>query len=129
MADFRIEHDSMGDVRVPGQAYYGAQTQRAVDNFPISGWPLPADLIHGLGLVKLAAAVANRDLGKLTGSGKNPLKAKQVEALFEACREVAGGKFDDQFPIDVFQTGSGTSSNMNANEVIANRAIELTGGD
>ncbi len=129
MAEFRIEHDSMGEVKVPAQAYYGAQTQRAVENFPISGWPLPPPLIHALGLVKLAAAIANRDLGKLTKTGKNPLTDKQVEALLTACREVADGKFDDQFPIDVFQTGSGTSSNMNANEVIANRAIELIGGD
>jgi fumarate hydratase class II len=129
MAEFRVERDSMGEVRVPAQAYYGAQTQRAVENFPISGWPLPAPLVRALGLVKWAAAVANRDLGKLTGSGKNPLNEKQVEALLQACREVAEGKFDAEFPIDVFQTGSGTSSNMNANEVIANRAIELTGGD
>ncbi len=129
MSDFRIERDSMGEVHVPAQAYYGAQTQRAVDNFPISGWPLPADLIHALGLVKYAAAVANRDLGKLTGSGKNPLAEQHVDALLAACREVADGKLDDQFPIDVFQTGSGTSSNMNTNEVIANRAIELIGGD
>ncbi len=119
----------MGEVRVPAQAYYGAQTERARENFPISGWPLPPALIHALGLVKLAAATANHELGKLTGSGKNPLDDKQVEALTNAAREVAGGKFDDQFPIDVFQTGSGTSSNMNANEVIANRAIELAGGD
>ena len=129
MTDFRIEHDSMGEVRVPAEAYYGAQTQRAVENFPISGWPLPADLIHALGLVKWAAAVANRDLGKLTGTGKNPVTPRQVEALLAAAREVAEGKFDDQFPIDVFQTGSGTSSNMNANEVIAHRALELAGGD
>lgn len=129
MSDFRVEHDSMGDVRVPAQAYYGAQTQRAVENFPVSGWPLPKPLIRALGLVKHAAAVANRDLGKLTGSGKNPLTAAQVEALLAACREVAEGKFDAEFPIDVFQTGSGTSSNMNANEVISNRAIEITGGD
>ena len=129
MADFRTERDSMGDVRVPARAYYGAQTQRAVENFPISGWPLLPELIHGLGLVKFAAAVANRDLGKLTGTGKNPLNVAQVDALLAACREVADGKHDDQFPIDVFQTGSGTSSNMNANEVIANRAIELLGGD
>ena len=129
MSEFRIERDSMGEVRLPAQAYYGAQTQRAVENFPISGRPLAAELIHALGLVKWAAAVANRDLGKLTGTGKNPLNAKQVEALLAACREVADGKFDDQFPVDVFQTGSGTSSNMNANEVIANRAIELLGGD
>ncbi len=125
-SEFRIEHDSMGDVRVPAGAYYGAQTQRAVENFPISGWPLPSDLIRALGLVKFAAGVANRDLGKLTG-GKGPLTAAQVDAMLAAAREVADGKFDDQFPIDVFQTGSGTSSNMNANEVIANRAIELTG--
>jgi fumarate hydratase class II len=127
--DFRIEHDSMGEVHVPAKAYYGAQTQRAIENFPISGEPLPPELIHAVGLVKYAAAVANCDLAKLTGSGKNPLNEKQVMALVQACREVAEGKFDDQFPIDVFQTGSGTSSNMNANEVIANRAIEIVGGD
>ena len=127
--DFRIERDSMGEVRVPAQAYYGAQTQRAVENFPISGWPLPPELIRALGLVKYAAAVANRDLGKLTATGKNPLDPRQVQALLDACHEVAEGRFDDQFPVDVFQTGSGTSSNMNANEVISNRAIELLGGD
>ncbi len=129
MSEYRIEVDSMGEVRVPAAAYYGAQTMRAVENFPISGTPLPKELIHALGLVKWAAGVANRDLGKLTGSGKNPLNAAQVEALLKACREVADGKFDDQFPIDIYQTGSGTSSNMNANEVISNRAIELSGGD
>jgi fumarate hydratase class II len=129
MSDFRIERDSMGEVRVPAQAYYGAQTQRAVENFPISGWPLPKPLVRALGLVKHAAAIANRDLGKLTGSGKNPLNAKQVEALLAACHEVAEGRLDGEFPVDVFQTGSGTSSNMNANEVIANRAIEISGGD
>jgi fumarate hydratase class II len=129
MSEFRIERDSMGEVRVPARAYYGAQTQRAKENFPISGQPLPAALIHALGLVKYAAAVVNRDLGKLTGTGKNSLAPAGVEALLAACREVAAGKFDDQFPIDVFQTGSGTSSNMNANEVIANRAIELLNGD
>jgi fumarate hydratase class II len=129
MASFRIERDSMGEVQVPAQAYYGAQTQRAVENFPISGWPLHTDLIHALGLVKFACAVANHDLGKLTSTGKNRLTEEQVHALLAAAREVAEGRHDDQFPIDVFQTGSGTSSNMNANEVIANRAIELTGGD
>ncbi len=129
MSEYRTEHDSMGDVRVPAHAYYGAQTQRAVENFPISGWTLPPALIHALGLVKQAAAVANRDLGKLTSTGKNPLTNKQVDALLAAAREVAQGKFDAEFPIDVFQTGSGTSSNMNANEVISNRAIELLGGD
>ncbi len=129
MADYRTERDSMGEVRVPAQAYYGAQTQRAVENFPISGWRLPPELIHALGLVKYAAAVANRDLGKLTGTGKRPLQAAEVDALLAACREVAEGRHDAEFPVDVFQTGSGTSSNMNANEVISNRAIELAGGD
>src|SRR5712691_980603 len=121
MSEFRIEKDSMGEVKVPAQAYYGAQTQRAVENFPISGQPLPTRLIRALGLVKVAAAVANRDLGKL--------KADLAEPIIKAAREVAAGKFDGEFPIDVYQTGSGTSSNMNANEVISNRAIEMTGGD
>src|SRR5215207_8038925 len=118
MSEFRIEKDSMGEVQVPAQAYYGAQTQRAVENFPISGWNLPHPLIRALGLVKLACALANRDIGKLTQTGKNKLNDGQVEKLLAACREVAEGKFDGEFPIDVFQTGSGTSSNMNANEVI-----------
>jgi fumarate hydratase, class II len=126
---FRTERDSMGEVRLPAHAYFGAQTQRAVENFPISGRPLPAELIHALGLVKWAAAGANRDLGRLAGFGKHPLNDRQIEALLSACREVADGKLDDQFPVDVFQTGSGTSTNMNANEAIANRAIELLGGD
>src|SRR5262245_47048553 len=121
MAQFRIEKDSMGEVRVPAQAYYGAQTQRAVENFPISGSPLPKRLIHALGMVKAAAATANRELGKL--------KPELADRIIQAATEVAGGKFDDQFPVDVYQTGSGTSSNMNANEVISNRAIELAGGD
>jgi len=119
----------MGEVRVPAQAYYGAQTQRAVENFPISGRKLPAELIHALGLVKLAAATVNRHLGLLGPAGNPPLSDAQLDALLAACREVAEGQLDDQFPVDVFQTGSGTSSNMNANEVIANRAIELSGGD
>src|SRR5438874_13368497 len=121
MAEFRVERDSMGEVQVPARAYYGAQTQRAVENFPISGRPLPRALIRALGLVKAASAEANRDLGKL--------KPELAEPIIRAAREVAEGKWDDQFPIDVYQTGSGTSSNMNANEVISNRAIELTGGD
>jgi len=129
MAEYRIEHDSLGEVRLPRAVYYGAQTARAVDNFPISGRPMPRELIHALGLVKWATATANRDLGLLGGSGSNPLGPAQIEALLAAAREVADGKLDDQFPVDVFQTGSGTSTNMNANEVIANRAIELAGGD
>jgi fumarate hydratase class II len=129
MTDFRIERDSMGEVRLPIGAYYGAQTHRAKENFPISGRPLPAGLIHALGLVKWAAARANLELGRLTGSGARPLSDRQAQALVAACLEVAQGRFDDQFPVDVYQTGSGTSTNMNANEVIANRAIELAGGD
>ena len=129
MSEFRIERDSMGEVQVPAEAYYGAQTQRAVENFPVSGWELPPELIHAMGRVKFACAQANKDLGKLTGSGKNPLKKDQVEVLLQACRDVADGALDDQFPIDVFQTGSGTSSNMNVNEVISSRALELLGGD
>jgi fumarate hydratase class II len=121
MSEHRTEKDSMGEVRVPAKAYYAAQTQRAVENFPISGRPLPAGLIRALGLVKLAAATANRDLGKL--------KPDIAEAIIRAAQEVADGKFDSEFPIDIYQTGSGTSSNMNANEVIAHRAIESAGGD
>ena len=129
MTQYRIEKDTMGEVQVPALAYYASQTQRAVENFPISGKPLPKQLIRAMGLVKFACGVANRDLGKLANTGKNRLNAPQIEALLAACREVAEGKFDAEFPIDVYQTGSGTSSNMNANEVIANRAIELLGGD
>lgn len=129
MTEYRIERDSMGEVRVPKTAYYSAQTQRAVENFPISGWRLAPALIQAMGLVKKACAIANRDLKKLTGSGKNPLTPPQVDALIQAADEVAQGGLADQFPIDVFQTGSGTSSNMNVNEVISNRAIEIIGGD
>ncbi len=109
--DFRVEHDSMGEVRVPASALWKAQTQRAVENFPISGTPIEPALIHALGEVKAAAATANGRLGVLPGT--------TAEAIVAAAREVADGRHDDQFPIDVFQTGSGTSSNMNANEVIA----------
>ncbi|WP_166830211.1 class II fumarate hydratase [Thalassoroseus pseudoceratinae] len=129
MSEFRIEQDSMGQVKVPAEAYYGAQTQRAVQNFPVSGQTLPSELIRAMGLVKFACGIANRDLGKLTGTGKNPLSDEQVAAMLDAAREVSVGKWDDQFPIDVYQTGSGTSSNMNCNEVISNRAVELLGED
>lgn len=129
MTEFRTEHDSMGQVQVPAQAYYGAQTQRAVENFPVSGWTLQPELIRAMGLVKWAAGIANRDLGKLTQTGKNKLNDAQVASMLSAAREVAAGQFDLEFPIDVFQTGSGTSSNMNVNEVISNRAIEIHGGD
>jgi fumarate hydratase class II len=129
MSQYRTERDSMGEVYVPGDAYFGAQTQRAVENFPISGWRMPPPVIHALGLVKYACAAANRHLGKFTESAKRPLTDRQIQALMDACREVADGRHDGQFPVDVFQTGSGTSTNMNVNEVIANRAIELSGGD
>ncbi|MBB3205394.1 fumarate hydratase class II [Rhodopirellula rubra] len=129
MTKTRTERDSMGEVHVPADAYYGAQTQRAVENFPVSGWELPSSMISAMGRVKLACGIANRDLGKLTGSGKNPLSDKQVESMLAAATEVAEGKLSGQYPVDVFQTGSGTSSNMNVNEVISNRAIEIDGGD
>ncbi|MGH8040730.1 MAG: class II fumarate hydratase [Rudaea sp.] len=111
MADFRIERDSMGELKVPSAALWGAQTQRAVDNFPISGLAMPREFIRALGLIKSAAAQANADLEHLS-------KAK-AKAIRRQAARVAAGEFDAQFPIDVFQTGSGTSSNMNANEVIA----------
>ena len=114
MSQYRIEHDSMGELKVPADALYGAQTQRAVDNFPISGLRLPRAFIRALGLIKAAAAEANLSLGHLRKS--------QAVAIRKAALAVADGQFDDQFPIDVFQTGSGTSTNMNANEVIAHLA-------
>jgi fumarate hydratase class II len=115
--DFRLERDFMGEVRVPAQAYYGAQTQRAVENFPISGLRFTRPFIRALGLVKSCSARANLELGLLDP----PLAA----AIGTAAQEVIDGKLDDQFVVDVFQTGSGTSTNMNANEVIAGRANEL----
>ncbi|WP_017463186.1 class II fumarate hydratase [Dyella ginsengisoli] len=114
MSGFRIEHDSMGELRVPADALYGAQTQRAIENFPVSGLTLPRAFIRALGLIKAAAAEANLALGHL--------KKRQASAIRKAALAVADGQFDDQFPIDVFQTGSGTSTNMNANEVIAHLA-------
>ncbi|MEZ5364666.1 MAG: lyase family protein [Bryobacterales bacterium] len=116
MADdrFRIEHDSMGEVRVPEDALYAAQTQRAVDNFPISGIRFSRTFIRALGLIKGAAAYVNSELGFL--------ESKTSEAIQAAALEVEEGKHDRHFPLDIFQTGSGTSTNMNANEVIANLA-------
>jgi fumarate hydratase, class II len=111
MTETRVERDTMGEVVLPAKALYGAQTQRAVENFPISGQPLPPEFIRALGLVKLAAARVNRELGLLPPDVAN--------AIERAARAVANGELDGEFPIDVFQTGSGTSSNMNANEVIA----------
>jgi fumarate hydratase class II len=116
---FRIEKDSMGELEVPEDALWGAQTQRAVNNFPISGIPMPRRFIEALGLVKWAAAGANAELGLL--------KTEQAIAIQQAALAVAQGEYDDHFPIDVFQTGSGTSSNMNANEVIARLASTALG--
>jgi fumarate hydratase class II len=116
---FRIEHDSMGELRVPMDALYGAQTQRAADNFKISGLAMPRAFIRALGLVKAAVAEANRDLSMLD--------ADLAAAVVAAANEVADGRHDMHFPVDVFQTGSGTSSNMNANEVIAHLASERAG--
>ena len=117
-AEYRIEHDTMGEVRVPKNALWRAQTQRAVENFPISFRPLERTQIRALGLLKGACAQVNKDLGLLD--------AEKADAIIAAAAEIADGKHDDQFPIDVFQTGSGTSSNMNANEVIASIAAGFT---
>src|SRR5919108_4378060 len=119
-SDVRIEKDALGEVRVPAWALWGAQTQRAVENFPISGLRFPRSFIRALGLVKLCAARVNQELGLLP--------EKPAGVITTAAREVTEGKWDDHFPIDIFQTGSGTSTNMNANEVIANRAVEMSGG-
>ncbi len=119
MSEFRTEKDSLGEMQVPASALYGPQTQRAVENFPISGQPLPPAFIHTLGLIKSAAARVNKDLGTVP--------AEIADAIQKAANEVAEGRWDAQFPIDVFQTGSGTSSNMNANEVIARLASQQSG--
>ncbi len=116
---YRSEHDSMGELQVPADALYGAQTQRAVDNFPISGQPMPAAFIRALGQVKYACAVANEKLGLL--------ETDKAEAIKKAALQISQGRYADQFPIDIFQTGSGTSTNMNANEVIARLASSDSG--
>jgi fumarate hydratase, class II len=117
--EYRIEKDSMGEMKVPKGARYGAQTQRAVENFRISGQPMPAKVLHALGVIKVAAARVNQALGLLDRD--------IAGAIEKGAREVADGQWDAEFPIDIYQTGSGTSLNMNANEVIANRASELLG--
>ena len=122
MSATRLEHDLLGDYQVPINAYWGVHTARAVDNFPISGVPIGhyRSLIKALAIVKQAAAQANFELGELS--------AEINEAISKACQEVADGKFDSEFVVDAIQGGAGTSTNMNANEVIANRAIEILGG-
>jgi fumarate hydratase class II len=120
MGETRIERDSMGEMRVPADAYYGAQTARAVENFPISGLRFSRSFIAALGTIKAACARVNADLGLLD--------RRLADAIVRAADEVADGRLDGEFVVDVFQTGSGTSTNMNANEVIANRALEHLGG-
>ena len=117
--EYRIEKDSMGDVRVPKSAYYGAQTQRAVENFPISGIGFPPGVIRALAIIKQSAASVNEELGLLNSN--------IADVIRRAASEVMEGKLDKEFVVDIFQTGSGTSTNMNVNEVIANRAVELLG--
>lgn len=119
--EFRTERDSLGEIDVPADAYWGAQTQRAVENFPISGLTFQRRFIRALGIVKKAAAKANAEL--------DLIDSEKADAILKAADEVIVGNHDSQFPVDVFQTGSGTSSNMNANEVIANRATEIYGGE
>ena len=114
MSKTRIVQDSMGEISIPADACYGAQTQRAVENFPVSGLRLPARFIHALGRVKLACAEANHSIGLLD--------EQRYNAISRVCRRIIDGELDAEFPIDVFQTGSGTSTNMNANEVIATLA-------
>jgi fumarate hydratase class II len=116
----RLEKDSLGTKEVPADALFGIQTLRAVENFPVSGWRFSRSFIRALALIKKAAAQVNLERGGL--------EAKSGAAIVQAAREVAEGKWDDQFPVDIFQTGSGTSTNMNANEVIASRANEILGG-
>ncbi len=118
--DIRIESDTMGEVEVPAEKYWGAQTQRSVENFPIGDERMPLSLIHAFGIQKQAAARANLALGQL--------EKEIAEAIDKAAQEIIDGKFDDHFPLVVWQTGSGTQTNMNANEVIANRANEILGG-
>src|SRR5215203_5943751 len=119
--DYRVESDSLGEVEVPRDALFGAQTSRALDNFPISNLRKPRRFIEALGAVKLEAANVNHELGLLEGEIK--------DAIVQAAEEVVDGRLDEAFVLDVFQTGSGTSTNMNANEVISNRAIQILGGE
>src|SRR6185503_7815178 len=119
-AKTRIEIDTMGAVEVPGDSYWGAQTQRSLHHFNIGDDRMPREMIRALGILKKAAAIVNEELGKLS-----PEKAKLI---VQACDEVIEGKLDDQFPLRVWQTGSGTQTKMNENEVISNRAIEIAGG-
>ena len=121
MSQTRTETDSFGPLEVPSDRYWGAQTQRSLMNFPIGWEKQPVAIVRALGVIKQACAEANKASGKLD--------AKLADAMIEAASEVVAGKLDDHFPLVVWQTGSGTQSNMNANEVVSNRAIEILGGE
>ena len=121
MSETRIETDSLGEIEVPAEAYYGAQTERANRNFPVSGLRFPAAFVSALALVKSEAAAVNAELGIV--------EPEIARAIRQAADEVVDGQLGDHFPLDIFQTGSGTSTNMNLNEVIGNRAIEILGGE
>src|SRR3972149_11770119 len=118
--DYRIETDTMGEMKVPVDKYYGAQTARSLMNFKIGGERFPREMIRALGILKKAAALTNKELGILP--------AEKAALIVKAADEVIEGKLDEHFPLVVWQTGSGTQTNMNANEVISNRAIEVLGG-
>ncbi|MDO8534790.1 MAG: lyase family protein, partial [Xanthobacteraceae bacterium] len=120
MAATRTETDSFGPIEVPADRYWGAQTERSLENFKIGGERLPKPIVRALGIVKRASALVNKDMGLI--------EAKLADAIARAAQEVIEGKLDEHFPLVVWQTGSGTQSNMNANEVIGNRSIEMLGG-
>src|SRR5881398_2494846 len=120
-ASMRIESDSMGEIEVPSNVYWGAQTQRSLKHFNIGFDVMPHEVIRALGILKKAAAIVNYDLGKLPED--------KMKLIVQAADEVIDGKLDEHFPLRVWQTGSGTQTNMNANEVISNRAIEIAGGE
>ena len=117
--DYRIEKDSMGEMKVPADKYWAAQTQRSLQNFKIGGEIMPREITSAFGILKKAAALANNALGKLSD--------EKLEVIVKACDEVTSGELNDHFPLVVWQTGSGTQSNMNSNEVIANRGNEIAG--
>ncbi|MFW5614580.1 MAG: lyase family protein, partial [Campylobacter hyointestinalis] len=119
--EFRIEKDTMGEIKVPNDKYWGAQTERSLENFRIGKGTMPSEVIEGFAYLKKACAIVNNKLGRLDDS--------KTKAISQACDEVLAGKLDGNFPLVVWQTGSGTQSNMNLNEVIANRSTEILGED
>ena len=119
--DYRIEKDTMGEIKVPNERYWGAQTERSLENFKIGTEKMPKELIRAFALLKRSLAMVNQKLKKLDDT--------KAEAIVQACDEILAGKFDSEFPLAIWQTGSGTQTNMNLNEVIANRATEILGGD